>query len=89
MNDYLCEVALRRWDIVWCNYNGERICLSCKPDLVSGRPHSTYSKKSGRPQTKQPIGFIYVCSKCHTEVRRTNKKHRCSLANTKIFLKRF
>ena len=65
----------------------KKICLSCKLDLVSGRPHSTYAKKSGRPQTKQAVGFVYACSKCHSEVWRTNKKHRCLLASTKIFFK--
>ena len=86
LNDYICELALTRWELSWDNSHA-RICLSCKVNLVSGKHYSSQSKKRGRPKVK-PIGFVTVCSNCHTEVRRTNKKHICTIRSTKRNVKK-
>ena len=83
LNDFICELVLKRWNLTWCINSHARICLSCKLNLESGKPHFLRSKKVGRPKVKQQLGFVTVCSTCHTEVRRTNKKHKCSVGRAK------
>ena len=87
LNEYICELALKRWELSWDINSHARICLTCKLNLVSGKNYVSYSKKRGRPKVKQ-IGFVTVCSTCHSEVRRTNKKHICSEASTKRNVKK-
>ena len=86
LNEHLCELALKQWEVSWDINCHQRICLACKLNLVSGKNHSLHSKKRGRPNVKQ-IGFVTVCSTCHTEVKRTNKKHTCSNSRTKRNIK--
>ena len=80
LNDYLSELALKRWEVSWENVHA-RICVTCIINLVSGNEKPLNSnlkmKKRGRPKVKQS-GFVTVCSSCHTEVKRTYKKHICS-----------
>ena len=79
---YICELALKRWEISWDDIRHTRFCLSCKLNLISGKYHCSQAIKRGRPKVN-PVGFVTVCSSCHTEVRRTNKKHICSVGRTK------
>ena len=82
LNDYICELALKHWEVSWDVSSKSRICLSCKLNLESGKELNPSSKKRGRPKVKK-MGFVTVCSTCHTEVRRTFKKHLCSIGRTK------
>ena len=87
LNDYLCELALRRWQLNWNTANESRICLTCKMSLVSNRERIQTTRKSrGRPK-ENDVGFVTVCSKCHSEVKRTYKKHTCTFSSTKRNIK--
>ena len=86
LNVYLCELALKQWELIWDDKGCARICLSCKLNLVSGKNVHSTSIKHGIPKVKK-TGFVMVCSTCHTEVRRNNKKHTCSKAKIKRNIK--
>ena len=76
LNDYICVLALRRWQLSWSIENNSRICLTCK----NKERVQTTGKNRGRTKVNE-VGFVTVCSKCHSEVKITYKKHLCTSYN--------
>ena len=57
LDDVMCELAFRQWELRWDNKNNERICVQCKWRLLSKMPYSSHSNKRGRPKviTTKPL----------------------------------
>ena len=87
INASLCELSLNRWKLNWKADGICRICLTCKIELISGNPRIHKEDSRGRTKMKA-VGFVTVCSTCHSEVKTSNKIHVCTIGSTKRNIKK-
>ena len=50
LNQALCELASMQWGLTWSYSNSERICLTCKLYLTTGKKYSSHKQPVGRPK---------------------------------------